>query len=562
MDELLIIGVIFVGFISFARYDQVPPPSCYWCRRATLPENLRAWFKVESPKHFVFPPPRANTTPFKYWISRAGYTLVGIGIYLAILEIPGLAAEVHAIANAMLVQTENDKLAKTFSVLLDLGPISAAFVIAVLMPMLPPFKTADLYIRSLFYARASIPAQRFRELWRLKEADFSANPETLARVSSSLGAEGFDLADIGYDPLVPSTRSLWTKIAVLMRHCETWAGDDRYKSAFATLMDVDDHTLSFDKLQTGYEALKSDAKVCFEALKEPADEATAAREEVFRQASKTFLLHLYDFLSRVSLHSHYSEEERIRSMRAIGFALKDKESVPLPDANDLIMLVLVVAGVLIIPLAVVMSISKAIIIGAIVYSAILVPIYIASHFPKLAARTGMHGLPDLLFPSVAGLTAMLIGFVIIMTYRFFDQGMDLSLAWQVYSERYPWTFIHGTIACMIALRMRIGHYPDPSQLQGWQRYRAWGSLRDGVIMLLVAELVLNLLVLPRLAVHGVAPGNPLNSLIILGMLSFTIGFIVPTWYRARRALRQQDRRAPGLDRRKYEVEFREQLGVG
>lgn len=559
---LKVLGIVIVAIISFVRYDQVPPPLNFWSKRASFAETLRLWLKAETPKHFVFPPPRANTTPFKYWMSRIGYALVGVGIYLAILEIPMLIGQVTAIVTAMPGVAEYNWDVEQFNALLTAGPVTAAFVIAVILPLLPGFKSADLYIRSQFYEYASIPAQRFREVWRLKEADYSADANVLNRVVTSLSAEGFRSEDLGYDPNTPSTKSLWMKASLLMRHCEIWAAEDRYKTAFGCLIDVDEHTLSFDKLMSRYNALKGDAKMCFQQLHQSPDAVSAEREDAFRQNCKTLLLHFYDFLSRVSLHSHYSEDERIHCMRDIGFHLRDKGAVPLPDANDLIMLVLVLAGVFIIPLSVFMEISKAAIIGAIVYSAILMPIYIAGRCPKLIARRTSHALPDLLFPLVSALCAMLFGFLVIMAYRYAVMGFDFSAAWDAYTKKYPWSFIHGTMAFMIALRMRIGRYPDPTQLQGWQRYRAWGSLRDGMIILAVAELVLSLLVFPQLLELGAAPSDPLRPLVILGMMSFTIGFIVPTWYRARRALRMTDRRASDMDRRKYEDEFRVQLGVG
>jgi hypothetical protein len=174
MDLLVLIGVILVALVAFARFNQVPPPYHYWCKRDSPLKTLRAWIKVESTRHVVFPPPRTNTTSFKYWINRLGYTMVGVGIYLAIIEIPYVLSQVQTIIKHLAPTNDTGTINRGVELLLGAWPIASAFVIGVLLPLLPPFKTADRHIRSLLYERASIPAQLFREIWRLKQADYLA----------------------------------------------------------------------------------------------------------------------------------------------------------------------------------------------------------------------------------------------------------------------------------------------------------------------------------------------------------------------------------------------------
>lgn len=553
MDHLVLIGVVLVGLVSFARFNQVPPPYHFWCRRASLAKTVQAWFKLDTPLYLVFPPPRANTTPFKYWINRLGYTMVGVGIYLAIVEIDGLAAQTRLIIES-LATDEDGAMSDNVAILLDAGPITSAFVIGVLLPMLPLFKTADLYIRSMLYESASIPAKRFRDVWRLKHADYEVKDEVLDNIRLKLVAEGFDAADIRYEPGSPTSYSLWTKIASLMRTCSIWSIDDCYKTAFSILMDCEENITSFDKLNAQYDALKSEAKTCFKELKLPPSDSTIVRDEAFQMNCKGLLCNIYDFLSRASLHSHYSEEERIKSLRKSGFMLQDKRKV-LPDTNDLIMLILVLSAVLIIPLALFLGISKALIIGTVVYSAILMPIYLVHRYPVLQSKTTRYHLPDIRLPVASAISAMLFGLIVIVCYRFVSNSFNIQLAWDMYASRHPWSFIHGTVAFMIAWRMQTGRYPDVSKQQGWQTIKAWGDLKDAVIISSVNLLVLMVLVIPKLEALGSAPSSVTRTLIILTMMSFCIGFIVPTWYRAKLREKQGERRVSSVDRERYSNKY-------
>lgn len=559
MEQLVIIGVVLVGLVTFARFNQVPPPYQYWCKRDSLPQTLRSWVKVESTRPFVFPPPRANTTSFKFWINRLGYTMIGVGIYMAIIEIPGLASQIRLIIENLASAKDPDKINKTVAILLDAGPITTAFVIGVLLPLLPPFKTADLYIRSLLYERASIPAQLFRELWRLKQADYVVKDKVLEKVRKGLVASGFDAADIYYEPDRPTSSSLWTKIAVLMHNCSIWATDDRYKTAFSILMDCEENITTYEKLNAQYNALKSDAKVCFRETRLPLTDAAIARENAFQQNCMVFLDNIYKFLGRVSLHSYYSEEERINGMKEIGFLLEECKQFVLPDANDLIMLALVLTGVFIIPLSLLLGISKSLIIGTVVYSAILSPIYLAFRFPALQSKTTKYKIPDIRLPIASAVTAMLFGMVVILTYRYLEHAFDLRQAWEAYSSRYPWGFIHGTVAFLVAWRMQIGSYPDIYKLQGWQIFKAWGNLKDALIFLVVTLAIFMSLVLPKLTALGSAPKSVKGTLIIISMMSFSIGLIVPTWYRARKKVKEFERRRSGAGRKDYINEYQRQV---
>ena len=118
-------------------------------------------------------------------------------------------------------------------------------------------------IRRAFYTRACIPAQQLRESYRLKEAPFAPDEAMLKTIQDNLVHEDFVPADLAIDKN-PTTRSLWTKAALLVAHIDQWQGDDRYKTAFATLREQDGVKRSVDHLVDAYEALKPDARMYFQ----------------------------------------------------------------------------------------------------------------------------------------------------------------------------------------------------------------------------------------------------------------------------------------------------------
>jgi len=209
MENLnLYIGCLMVVLVTGYRFNLAPPP------KPSLPEKIPRqvgtilnWFQFKkgtsSP---LFPPPRANTTLFKFWLYRAAFTLFGLLVYLAIYKFPKLADEVQNIIN---LATRSN-----LPVLKNSGPVVMAFIVSVVFPIIPPFMGADRSLRRILFDRASIPAQQLRERNRLRKADYEARPKVLDVVKKNLQADGFAAQDIVYEA-IPSTRSLWTKISLI-----------------------------------------------------------------------------------------------------------------------------------------------------------------------------------------------------------------------------------------------------------------------------------------------------------------------------------------------------------
>jgi hypothetical protein len=458
------------------------------------------------------------------------YTFTGLAVYWALYKIPRVAAEVQKIIDLA--------GGPDTPVLKDAGPVVLAFIVAAVFPEIPPFKGADRTVRTILYERACIPAQKLHERNRLKLATYKVDAKELEAVRKNLEAEGFDRRDLVYEG-EPTVRSMWTKISLLIAYIARWQGKDKFKTAFALLRERDSGTLSVDRVTQVYEALKGNAKSCFREMRDHPDEPeTEARAQAFRRECKELLMQIYTLLSRVSLKSHFTDRERIKSMAKIGFVLEPDEGGPLPDPNDLVALGLVLGVVLIVPLSARLGAERALMIGVITYTAVLIPILIANRYPEFALNPG-RGTPAVAFPVVSGFVAAAIGMVFAVTWNALhpESGalIDFANGWSSYASRaYPWSTLHALYAVLIAWRIRTGTYPDPIKLKGVARYREWGNVWDALIFAGCAVALMVLFVRPQLAVLWERPEVASNwrILIMPGIVAFALGFFVPTWYRA------------------------------
>jgi hypothetical protein len=532
-DIKVLIGAFLVMLIAAARFNTAPPGRPPVTEKTSwalgfLKEAFQ--FKPE-PASLFFPPPRAQTTFFKFELYRVAYALTGVAVYLALYAIPGVAADVDQFFGIVSL----DKLPP----LRGAGPILLALVVALLFPALPPLRAGEWAIRRAFYTRACIPAQQLRESYRLKDAPFVPDEAMLKTIQDNLVHEDFVPADLAIDEK-PTTRSLWTKAALLVAHIDQWQGDDRYKTAFATLREQDGVKRSVDRLVEAYEALKPDARMYFRSAREHPDAPeTDKREEMFRRNCRDLLLSIYGLLSRVSLHAHYTDRERVFRMGALGFSLVPCQRGPIPDPDDVAALSILIGCVVFLPLSYQVTIPRAILISLEVCATILVPIVLAARFPAFAGVRA-PGTPPLAFPLLAGLTAAAVGVVIhtLVLSVGHDPRFDVGRGWSQYASRsYPWSFLLFLIAALIAWRMRVGTYPDPASLRGLARIRQWGSAMDAARFGGASLALMVLYIRPEVAElrHALELADDWMLLLLPAMTGTAIGFFVPTWYRAHAA---------------------------
>lgn len=561
---LFLLGSLVVVLVAISRFNdplRLPPKS---------PDNMpswahtvRNWFKWNPhTTAALYRPARANTTLFKYRLYQLIYAVIAFSVYWLFVQQPVILNSVNKIIQGLAgVAGGIPGVPSDIPYVGEAGPLLIAAFVLLVLPNVPPFKGADASIRRALYRHASIPAQQLREMNRLSDARYEPPQTALETVRTELVAEGFLPNDIVYDPHNPTTQSLWTKCALLIRQVRSLEAEDNYKTAFSVLLEPETDQRSVEAVKAHYDALFGDAKACFTALRSPsatAQNEVEKRNETFRVHCKELLELIYSLLSRVSLHAHYGERERVEELGKLGFKLRRNNA--LPDANEVIALIVVLGAVLVFPLSRIMGVVGAVMIGGIMVTAVLTPIILAYVCPRLAQLRGSHA-PAIAFPVAAGIIAWLMGGIIITVAGFFTpptEGCPYSGLARYSNCSYPWSLLHAGISTLIAWRMRVGTYPAAVLISGFRRYRVWGSIGDSAIFLIVMLALLVFAVKPMLRDLGRDfEGIQFVMLMLrIGLVASIIGFFVPTWYRAQQAHRSGERRGDLLKRKRFEAELK------
>jgi hypothetical protein len=522
-------GLSIIFFYALSRFNTPPPllPAAS-DENAKLATTIRQWFQLREPSvPLVYPPPRANTTAFKFWLYRHMYAFIGVGIYLLASQVPGVREPIPQLISLF----GHDQLPQ-----LDLTNGLVLAVLLVALSRMPPLNGVDAALRRVLYERACIPAKQLEFQYSLYGADYHPDTRLLQKIRKTLEADGFNPLDIVYDPNA-TTRSLWTKTSLLIEQLQTWSTDDHYTTALAILREPGSEKLTVERVREAYEALKGDARTCLAALRNaPGVEETQLRDVRFRQECKMLLEAIYCLLARIALRSHYSFNDATAAVRKAGFHIQTS-TAPLPNKNDLVALVLLLFLVTTIPLGYRVGFGRAAMITIVYLLSILTPIYLAAEWPNLLRRTPGK-LPPIAFPLVTGLIAAALGFVVTVV------GNTLLLptalcgdtpAWLCSLNRWthqthPWTILILAFSAALSILMMVRRYPGEKELQGFGRYRQWASLSDALLLAGWVLGVMLLYVWPRLAQLNPEQYD-WTTLMRPVITAFFIGLVVPTWYR-------------------------------
>jgi hypothetical protein len=568
MPELIVLlGAVIVFLVAMSRFNNprllIEESSLDGGNWQRYLKDILSWSPGK--QSILLKPPRANTTAFRYRLYQFCYALIAILIYLLLVYQPDIRAQMNQVIGWFVAEGTPD--------ITRAQPLVVAAFVVLILPNVPPLRWGDTAIRTWLYDRALIPAQQLREVNRLKIAPYHPPQFLQDRVLDLALAEGFDAADVSYDSETPTTQSLWAKCLLLIEQIRIWEADDHYMTAFAVLRDPDSDMRSADAIKEMRRQLMSDALVCLAELRAAdgeKNEELIERENVFRTNCSVFLKKIYTVLAGISLHSHYSDNERIRKFGEFGFELEPEPSGPLPDANDTLMLVIILCGIIVIPLAFRLGVARASMIGAIAFSAVMSPVLLARFFPGLSDRATRSYCPNLLYPIASGLLAASLGLLIFLAGdHFAPPSPECGGGIERYLNcSYPWGILHAGMALLLAIRLSVGSYPNVRKLAGWRRYRQWGSFIDAAFCAVGAALIAALIALPlleslrpdrfRLVYLPTSPEELFFWRITLRMalLGFVVGFVVPTWYRAHRSpYGAGDRRMDPKKRERFKQEL-------
>ena len=119
---------------------------------------------------------------------------------------------------------------------------------------------------------------------------------------------------------------------------------------------------------------------------------------------------------------------------------------------------------------------------------------------------------------------------------------------------------------ILAICMSMGAYPDIQKLEGSQKYRQWGDFRDAFICAFFLLMVTLIFVIPGLESLGrdIKDTSQYYSIVSrITIIAFILGFIVPTWYRARSRIDKEERREDHEKQEQFTAEINNKKeGVG
>lgn len=536
-NPVILLGALVVFMVAMCRFNK---PQTLLTESSDNDFDWLAFLKQtltwqSGKQNPLLRPPRANTTVFRFRLHQILYAVIAVVVYFLML-VPSIRSQFQGIIE-WFVQSGLPDVSKA-------DPLVISAFVVLILPNVPPFRWADITIRTKLYEHALIPAQQLREINRLKRAPYNPRADLIEQVRITAVAEGFHTSDIAYNSQFRTTQSLWCKCLLLIESINEWEADDHYKTAFAVLKEPDSDMRSVDVVKQMQLDLVADARVCFSELRQNSgvkSDEIAKREEVFRLSCRVLLTKIYSLLACISLHSHYSDVDRVEKFGDMGFHLEVEHNGPIPDSNDLLILAIIVSAVIVFPLAYKLGVVKAIMIGMIMLSAVLSPIVLARVCPRMCSGVLKRHGPNVMYPLMSGLLAAFIGFLVFYLGGQFLQPSSFCAFTGV--ERYtncsyPWSFLHGGLAFLLAIRLGRGNYPDVSRLQGWQRYRQWGDFTDAIFCAVCMLCIAAFIVIPLL--EPLRPNHPIEGMsywMILGrmtVVSFILGFVVPTWYRAQK----------------------------
>jgi hypothetical protein len=469
---------------------------------------------------------RSSTTAARYFLALGAYCIVGLGVYLALVQFPHLVT--------FLAQGETDDVpeyAKTLS-----SPLLVALLTTVLLPKVPLLSGLDAWVCKQLQEMAAIPHEVRRLSAALRKQPFAISEEVQAAVRTKLQNEGFDPRDVRFDQ-GQGPAQIWSLTTALLTELEDWEGDRRMTCCFQEFGDT------LEKIEARHAALVGKAKTCFRLVRETsAQDDTDKAKEAARSYADDFYeqvtqLHhdLLEFISRAILRAELTDTARNQRLQSLGFSVTiAHEAFTL---NEMMSLFGVIGVALLSALVLLAPASQNVTHGALVVRAIMLSVIYSVAvacvvYPKegLAfAKRDPGEMRPVAFYIAAGLLAAGVAQLIGLGFnclleRSFTSGLLRARL------TYPWALLS------FGTSVVTGFLIDNDPPARWPRlFRLLEGLVSAATMVGVAYLVHGWLV----EVYQNAQVRPadyhvlrmVSALGTAGVVGFVIGYLVPTWYR-------------------------------
>lgn len=470
------------------------------------------------------PSNRSSTTALRYWVAFSGYLAIGLGLYAVLLSSGSLLEGVRVESGFF------GELAKNFSS----TSLVAALMLTILLPKIPLLAECDAWIRERLQRMAAIPYEARRLADELDKSRFAVSQRLQEVLRAKLVDEGFQAEDLLFEES-PGIKHRWTKLSTLMIQIEGWKTDRRFIGF------IDQFQADFNGLSGRYRRLRPRVAKLFRLLREmPAgggrtDELVLQVQTDLTEQTTELLDDIYNFISRGLLHCEVMYSARAASLAMLGFDLRTiklKQKLTLNHMMTLFGLVaiLVLAGMISLSRASGVSVEELfarVVMIATIYSVAVV----CAVYPKerwAFARREPCSIRPVAFYFVVGVLAAVASVTISFLFNILI-FRNLTRTWLHLLLTYPWSL------CAFVTAFAVAWMTDDRATSFLSRDR----LRWVEGLAAASALALSVLIvfpwLDQVAAHhhaSRAHSSPLfMALTMSGAIGFTIGFLIPTWYR-------------------------------
>jgi hypothetical protein len=479
---------------------------------------------ISAAGRFNTPPSnRCSTTALRYYMASFCYLLVGMGLYFGLLSFRPLLEQLKREAGIF------GGLANDFSP----APL-VALLLTVLLPKIPLLADGDAWIRERLQRLGSIPHEARRLAAELQRARFSVSARLQEQVATNLISEGFESDDLLFEA-APGLRHVWTKASVLMTQVEEWENDRRFASFIAQ------YESELKRIKERYRWLRPKVRNCFRWLREITPVAGSRSDDLVFQVQidlteqSTEILHdLLGFISRGLLQCGVTSNSRATSLAMLGFDLRSIPFNPPLTLNHMMAFFGIVGVTVLAPVVFAGAppgvrieelMARIVMISALYSAAVVCAVYPKERWAF--ARKDPRIRP-IAFYFVAGGLAAVVSLAVSFLFNL-AIFRSLSWAWGHLMLTYPWSLCSFSTAFIVAWMTD----DEPTSPLIRNRLRWVEGLAGAGVLVSTAVLVIywlgQLPVRPETALAHRSP--PAMILAMSSAIGFTIGYLIPTWYR-------------------------------
>jgi hypothetical protein len=467
---------------------------------------------------------RCSTTRLRYYTAAFCYQLFGIGLYFSLLGFRPLLAYLQR------------EIGFFGGLATGLSPAPfVALLLTILLPKIPLLADFDAWIRQHLQRMGAIPHEARRLAVELHKSGFFLSPKLREEVTARLASDGFLAEDLLFEEST-GLKHLWTKTAALMIQLEGWETDRKFTGF------IDQFSKEYLTLKERFQRVQPRVRNYFRLVRGLASGGDSRTDDLMVQVQGDLagqctevLNELYSFISRGLLQCGLTYGARATSLALLGFDLHTIKIRPKITLNHLMTLFGVV-GIVVLAIFMLVGNSSGVPFEELLARVVMICVIytvamICAVYPKdrmAIARGDSRVVRPVAFYFLAGILAALASLAISFLFNVFIFG-SLSRTWSHLLLTYPWSLCSFAAAFMAAWMMDNS---TPVFFGGirlrWVEGLA-GACTQALSVLIVLPW-LNAVAAQHQALAAHRPPLPV-ALIMNCAIGFTIGYLIPTWYR-------------------------------